>query len=233
MDSLKTVYNEKPLIFSIKNFLTPEECNDFLNNKNLEFEPSSSFDYETNSSQYSSHRTSSTCFDQYEIAIILRQKAIEIVKDYFKGSDLTLEHAENTQFLKYQVGQQFKAHYDFFNHIDVTASENERWSTVIFYLNDDFESGETYFPKLNLKIKPEKGMILFFEYQHDYKTNTLTLHEGLPVTKGQKDIATVFLRSKPFHGERLSVVRNSHSPEAVEFSAKQKSMKELLKRLSK
>ncbi|GAB3945810.1 hypothetical protein GCM10028805_15510 [Spirosoma harenae] len=50
--------------------------------------------------------------------------------------------------------------------------------TLLIYLNDDFEDGETYFKEANLRIKPKKGGALLFDQSLD--------HSGLKVTKGEK-----------------------------------------------
>ena len=63
------------------------------------------------------------------------------------------------------------------------------------YLNDVEEGGETFFPKLNLSVHPRKGMAVYFEYFYqDQSLNELTLHGGAPVTKGEKWIATQWVR---------------------------------------
>ena len=46
----------------------------------------------------------------------------------------------------------FNVHYD----PDISHKNNtsERIYTIIIYLNDDFEEGETYFKNIDLTIKP-------------------------------------------------------------------------------
>jgi 2OG-Fe(II) oxygenase superfamily len=69
-----------------------------------------------------------------------------------------------------------------------------RFATVLFYLNDDMEGGETSFPRwLNaetsqaLKVKPERGKaILFYNMLPDGNYDERSQHAALPVTKGEK-----------------------------------------------
>ena len=76
---------------------------------------------------------------------------------------------------------------------------NNRISTLIMYLNDVEEGGETIFPSLNLSIKPQKGMAVYFEYfYNDQAVNELTLHGGSPVIKGEKWVATQWMRKKNY-----------------------------------
>ena len=74
---------------------------------------------------------------------------------------------------------------------NIVDAANNRISTLVMYLNDVEEGGETFFPKLNLSVHPRKGMAVYFEYFYqDQSLNELTLHGGAPVTKGEKWIAT-------------------------------------------
>jgi prolyl 4-hydroxylase len=56
--------------------------------------------------------------------------------------------------LQYQAGGEFKPHHD----------GAERKYTLVCYLNslNEEEGGETEFPSLNLKVRPQKGCALFF-----------------------------------------------------------------------
>ena len=55
--------------------------------------------------------------------------------------NIPIEHGEGLQILQYTPGQQYKAHHDFFK-----IADNNRISTLVMYLNDVEEGGETYFP---------------------------------------------------------------------------------------
>jgi prolyl 4-hydroxylase len=70
-------------------------------------------------------------------------------------------------------------------------------ATLIIYLNDDFSGGETTFDFLNIKVKPEKGSALFFNYDYNTNIKTKSKHGGLPVLEGTKYIITCWIREKP------------------------------------
>ncbi|MDR4369667.1 2OG-Fe(II) oxygenase, partial [Bacillus cereus] len=72
-------------------------------------------------------------------------------------------HGDRLHILNNEVNQQYKAHYDYFAEHS-RSDVNNRISTLVMYLNDVEEGGETYFPKLNLSGHPRKGMALYFEY---------------------------------------------------------------------
>ena len=74
----------------------------------------------------------------------------------------------------------------------------QRVATLILYLNEPEEGGETIFPELNLKIRPVKGHAVYFSYFHRGQVDPKTLHGGAPVIKGEKWIATRWVREKPY-----------------------------------
>ena len=107
---------------------------------------------------------------------------------------IPIEHGEGLHILNYKPGQEYKEHLDYFAPTSKAASNN-RISTLVLYLNDVEEGGKTFFPKLNFSVCPQKGMAVYFEYfYNDPMLNELTLHGGAPVVKGEKWIATQWMR---------------------------------------
>jgi len=66
------------------------------------------------------------------------------------------------------------------------------------YLNNVEEGGETIFPELGLKIIPQKGYGLYFAYFQNGEVDPLTLHGGTPVIRGEKHIATKWVRERKY-----------------------------------
>ena len=75
--------------------------------------------------------------------------------------------------------------------------DNQKRALVFtIYLNDVKEGGETYFKHLNLKVKPETGLLLAWNNLYrDGKPNYKTMHEALPPIKGDKYVITKWWRS--------------------------------------
>ena len=71
-------------------------------------------------------------------------------------------------------------------HADVAdLNTSQRFVAMLFYLNDDFEGGETiFYPEMS--IKPKKGSVVVFP------PYWLFPHEGTPVTKGEKYIMSSY-----------------------------------------
>ena len=111
---------------------------------------------------------------------------------------------EPTQILQYDTGQTFLPHYDYLEGRTFTAYdsgqtyEGQRIVTFLVYLNDDYEGGETAFPKAGLKHKGRAGDALFFaNVDLDQKPDKQTLHAGLAPT-GQKWLLSQWVHDRPF-----------------------------------
>jgi prolyl 4-hydroxylase len=79
--------------------------------------------------------------------------------------------------------------------------------TFFLYLSDVEEGGETYFPKLNISVKPHKGSALLWpsvdnEYP-DSIIEDLTYHAALPVKKGVKFAANSWIHLRNYKTPNL------------------------------
>lgn len=115
------------------------------------------------------------------------------------------KNAEGLQVVKYDPNGYFKPHYDTTHEIEKQSHDffshgGHRLATIIVYLNDEFEGGNTHFVNLQKHIKPKKyGGILF--YSLDKKGNKChpnSLHEGTKVLSGNKYIANIWIRQNKF-----------------------------------
>jgi prolyl 4-hydroxylase len=178
----------EPLIVILGNVLSDEECDGLIQVSKDKMRRSKI----ANSLEVDALRTSSsTFFQEGENDLVTR-----IEKRVSQIMNIPFEHGEGLQILNYQIGQEYKAHFDFFSPTSKSAS-NPRISTLVMYLNDVEEGGETYFPKLNFAVSPKKGMAVYFEYFYDNQAlNELTLHGGAPVIIGDKWAATQWMRRK-------------------------------------
>jgi len=142
-------------------------------------------------------RTSSSFVDDDFTFDNIRKKSYEILKDKFSYiENFSIDHFEKTQIQRYYPGQYVASHMDYFN-CGQYVTNNDKMATLIIYLNDDFSGGETTFDFLNIKVKPEKGSALFFNYDYNTNIKTKSKHGGLPVLEGTKYIITCWIREKP------------------------------------
>jgi prolyl 4-hydroxylase len=107
-------------------------------------------------------------------------------------SGTTYKQGEATLILRYKGGQEYRPHFDF-----VRSELNQRFKTVLVYLNHDYKGGETYFPEIDLKVKGRKGDALIFTSALPNRTvDPLSKHAGLPVTQGVKYLCTKWIRER-------------------------------------
>ncbi|RDX67484.1 putative prolyl 4-hydroxylase 10, partial [Mucuna pruriens] len=123
------------------------------------------------------------------------------------------EHGEELQVLHYEVGQKYVPHHDYFMDKINIVNGGQRIATVLMYLSDVEEGGETVFPeakgnfssvpwwnelsecgKEGLSIKPKMGdALLFWSMKPDATLDPLSLHGSCPVVKGNKWSCTKWL----------------------------------------
>lgn len=87
--------------------------------------------------------------------------------------------------IRYETGQFYKEHIDSSTSKDVGRA---RSLSILLYLNDDYEGGELYFPRQDIKIKPEAGSMIVFPSLGTHP------HEALEVTKGTKYVVVTWAR---------------------------------------
>ncbi len=115
-----------------------------------------------------------------------------------------LAHQEPTNFLQYTRGQEYAPHFDFFTEAEEAGFAHElrtigqRVATVLVYLNDGYEGGETHFPKLDWRFKGNAGdALIFWNLSETGAREMDSLHAGSPVTKGEKWLLSKWVRQRP------------------------------------
>jgi hypothetical protein len=109
---------------------------------------------------------------------------------------------ESPQVLHYDPGERFEAHYDFLDpdaggHVDQLAYRGQRTMTFLIYLNEGFEGGETDFPLIGHRHKPDAGGALCFaNVSPTGVADRRTLHAGLPPTRGEKWLYSQWIRDR-------------------------------------
>ena len=104
------------------------------------------------------------------------------------------EQGEPLQVLRYRPGGEYKPHFD-----AIPGFANQRAMTILVWLNEEYEGGETHFPTPGLKLKGRTGdAILFRNIGADGRRDPAAGHSGLPVTSGEKRIASRWIRQRPF-----------------------------------
>lgn len=185
-----------PDIVVIDRFLSDAECNTLIELSRPKLTDSTTVDPQGGAPKQNPNRTSQGCFFQ--------QGESGLVDDVDRRlAALTGSHTANgegLQVLRYGVGGRYDPHQDFFPPEEPGSAEHvkhggQRVATVMLYLNDVTDGGETTFPNVGLEIVPRRGLCLCFGYCNSLgQVDRRTLHGGAPVREGEKWLAVKWFR---------------------------------------
>jgi len=196
LGSYSEYYNrKKEKVRMIPNALTNEECDifiDFIDKNAVPSTTTTNTDYFRTS--YSAHVGNKN--EPPHITKLVEK----LDKRFAKLVGVDRKYSEKMQGQRYHPGEYFKVHHDAFDY----KSKNDQYElkrggqrtyTLMVYLNDVEEGGETYFPNIKTKIKPQKGMVIIWHNldEKDQPDKDMR-HEGKPVKKGKKYIITKWFR---------------------------------------
>ena len=197
-DGLEPFKHDKLQIYTWRNFMSDEECDKMvaLTNSNLR---KSTITTPKNAAGYDdSFRTSETCFlDQVKDDFVS-----EIDTRIARGLGISTKWSEPIQAQKYSVGQEFKAHTDYFEpgsdeYSRFCSQMGQRTWTFMIYLNEGCEGGHTKFKHLNNAFAPTKGMaVIWNSMTRKGDPNPYSLHHGMKVQDGEKFVITKWFRDK-------------------------------------
>ena len=181
-------------LFIQRGFLDEEECAGLIARIEAKRRPSTIADYNGDSA----FRTSETCdLDAGEDPFIA---AIDLKLARYAG--IAPAYGEPLQGQRYAVGQEFKAHTDYFEPKGAdfgrycAVAGNRTW-TLMVYLNVPQAGGATRFTKLGKTIQPEAGKLLAWNNRFPGGGyNGATLHHGMKVRAGTKYIITKWYRER-------------------------------------
>jgi prolyl 4-hydroxylase len=116
--------------------------------------------------------------------------------------NVPVENGEGLQVLNYQVGAEYRSHFDYFPPQQAdsavhTARGGQRVETLVLSLNDVPNGGETYFPEAGIPVAARQGSAVYFRYMNGLRQpDPRTLHGGAPVLEGDKWIMTKWVRER-------------------------------------
>jgi Rps23 Pro-64 3,4-dihydroxylase Tpa1-like proline 4-hydroxylase len=183
--------NKGKIAFTIENFLSEKECNEILELIKFKKFQKATIGDNKKSVETDTRNNSRTFIEDHKFSEKLwnKFKSIEIIPKTMTNGVFKLSGLyKHTLFYKYNEGEYFKEHFDG----DRKDLNKKSFFTVLIYLNEDFEGGETTFihhkrimKKNKLKeelvltpIKPKKGQLLVFRHN--------ILHEGSILKSGEK-----------------------------------------------
>uniref|UniRef100_A0A2P2IV07 procollagen-proline 4-dioxygenase n=1 Tax=Rhizophora mucronata TaxID=61149 RepID=A0A2P2IV07_RHIMU len=206
----------KPRAFVYEGFLTDLECDHMISLAKSELKRSAVADNMSGKSTLSEVRTSSGMFIPKGKDPIIAGIEEKISLWTFLPKD----NGEDIQVLRYEHGQKYDPHYDYFVDNVNIARGGHRLATVLMYLTDVAKGGETVFPsaeetsrrrapatdeslsecaKKGIAVKPRRGdALLFFSLHPNAIPDPSSLHAGCPVIEGEKWSATKWIHVDSF-----------------------------------
>jgi len=192
---IQRVPTPKLNLFIKKNFLSPRECMDVIALIDANRRPSTLANFNGDTA----FRTSQTCDldGHHPVVRAIDEKIVAFSK-------LDLAYGEPMQGQHYSVGQEFKAHTDYFepqgeDYEKYTKVAGQRTWTVMIYLNEPEAGGATRFKAIDKMVQPERGKLLAWNNRRpDGSPNPSTLHHAMKVRAGEKYVITKWFREKPW-----------------------------------
>jgi prolyl 4-hydroxylase len=188
----------QPRIVLLGNVLSPDECDALMRYGEQRLQRSPMIAAADGALQTDVQRTSdSAMLKRGETELIARLEArLAYIADW------PVERGEPLQVVRYQPGNEYRPHYDWFDpqlpgprrHLE---HGGQRLATLLLYLNEVTQGGGTAFPLLGLEIRPQKGSAIFFvNTEANGQPDRQTLHAGMPVVQGVKFVANKWLRAE-------------------------------------
>lgn len=183
--------SDRPDIVCHRAFLTPAECDFLIAESTPWLEPSMVIDPQTGRHFKNPIRTS----DGMSFPFVAENPAVHALnRRIAAATGTTPAQGEPLQILRYRVGQEYKPHVD-----ALPDGDNQRVLTALVYLTDGYQGGETTFLRSGLRFRGARGDLLVFRnVLPDGRADPDTQHAGLPVTRGEKLIASRWIRARPF-----------------------------------
>eukprot|EP01064_Diplonema_japonicum_P031255 TRINITY_DN552_c0_g4_i1.p1 TRINITY_DN552_c0_g4~~TRINITY_DN552_c0_g4_i1.p1 ORF type:complete len:443 (+),score=53.04 TRINITY_DN552_c0_g4_i1:65-1393(+) len=194
-----------PRVVFIPDTVSEKDAEDIVARSNSQLQRSlvANDEKHTNESGVKNVRTSSGAWlgDDFEPAKRLRDK-LE------KMTGVSRKNFEMLQILRYQPGQKYGSHVDYFHPAAYGKKNWNRMATVITFLTTVKSGGESNFPLAHsfvkshsdctrgLRVHPVIGhSVLFYSMRPDLNFDHYSLHGGCPVGEGEeKWVAVQWLR---------------------------------------
>lgn len=191
---------ESPRFFTFSGFLPPALCAHLIDRARPRLVQAKVFDARSGSLRVDAMRSNTgAVFSLIDTDFVTQLVRARIAR----AAEVQLDALEPPEVLHYSTGEAYRPHVDFFHpqlpsFTEQMRLKGQRIKTCLVYLNDDFEGGETEFPKLDVKFRGRAGDALIFENVKPNGTGDLsTLHAGLPPMRGEKWLFSQWIRSKP------------------------------------
>ncbi len=194
------VRHEDPRIHAFPGFIRPEICQVLVSQSTSRLVRARVYDPVAQKDIVVAHRSNTVAtFDIEDVELVHALMQARMAA----ACGVPERNMEGPTILHYAPGEQIRDHFDFVSpestpdYAGEIARNGQRVITFLLYLNDDYDGGETDFPKLGVSHKGRIGEGLYFvNALPDSSPDLRTLHAGRPTTRGEKWIVSQFIRSR-------------------------------------
>jgi hypothetical protein len=188
-----------PAITAVEEFLAPDVCDWITDRARERMAPAQVIGPGALAPVQDQIRTNSVA----ELGLVHTDLVVLLIRDRLSAvCGLPVNAMEVPQVLHYAAGQEFRLHEDYLlpdgpHKVRELAAHGQRAKTLLIYLNDGFEGGETDFPLLDLRFKGAKGEALMFtNVTADGSPDLRMRHAGLPPSSGEKWLFSQWVRDR-------------------------------------
>jgi prolyl 4-hydroxylase len=210
----RRVVLDVPRVRAFERFATPGECDWLIAKGRSGLRPARVYENSSAAMQAHEGRTNTEADFELEMSDIV----LSLIHDRIAhATAVPVEHFEVAKLLHYDPGQTFTRHSDFLKpgagmDAEIEA-RGQRVATFLLYLNDDYDGGETEFADAGFKFKARKGDgLLFLNVDTDGDPDPMSMHAGLPTTRGEKWVLSLWLRGKTVNAFQTPRIATTQLP---------------------
>lgn len=191
---------ERPTLAILAAVVSGQECAELIAMAKPRLKPSTVLDPHTGQDVVAAYRSSLGMFfrpQENPLVARLEQRFAQLM-------NLPVENGEGLQVLYYPPQAGSAPHFDFLQPSTEASRHSiersgQRVSTLVTYLNDVEQGGETVFPEAAWSVTPQQGHALYFEYCNSRgQVDPRSLHAAAPVQRGEKWVASKWMRQRRF-----------------------------------
>ena len=191
------ILSKDPNIYTIDDVLSEEECEHFIQISKDKMERAKVTGNERGG-YVSVQRTGSNTWITHNHDDV----TLKVAKAIAEQVNMPLENAEKFQIIHYDENQEYRNHYDSWDHNGSDNTLNNimyggaRMRTALVYLNNVEEGGGTHMSKLDITVEAKRGRMLVFDnvYEGTNIKHELSEHAGTPVIRGEKYAFNLWFR---------------------------------------
>jgi prolyl 4-hydroxylase len=186
-----------PLIRTVPGFASPAECHWLIATAEPRMERAIIYSTETGEQGVDPGRTNQfALFTFVHLDVVVEAIRARIAS----AIGAPLPCLEVSQVLRYAPCEEFAPHHDFLDAQTMAreiAVRGQRAVTVLLYLNEEFEGGETSFPELGIEHRAKTGdALIFSNVDPRGQPDPRTRHAGRPPTSGEKWLFSQWVRDR-------------------------------------